>query len=359
MNANTLRFAILLLHESKTQKLKKNKNMLEYLKKYTQEADNDFLVAHFNSAEQKYTQIKAWMQKSDLRVMITEEGMDRVFLPLAEILDKQIALAKSFDELDALKSSYIKNGSQQYIKHHLLSKSTYIRGLQCTKALYLNKFHPKYKTPTSAKTQLLFDAGRSFEDQFRSLFVNAIDLKKIFKSQFHLYSTYTEALIAKGKEIAIFEAAFVHNEVLVLTDVLHQENGNKFTIYEVKNSTTLTEVIMNDAAIQYYVCKSVLKSIEAFKIVLATRDGDFEIIDVTAKLEEKMTNIPKNIERLKLVLKAKQAPCVSMGAQCNKPYTCEFIAHCSKEETIGKLPINKQSLLDRILRVIFLIFKTN
>jgi uncharacterized protein (UPF0264 family) len=91
---------------------------------------------------------------------------------------------------------------------------------------------------------------------------------------------------------------------------------------------------MNDAAVQYYVCKSVLESIQAFNIVLATSDGGFEIIDVTTKLEEKMANIPKNIEKLKLVLKDKKAPCVAMGAQCNKPYTCEFIAHCSKEVTV-------------------------
>ena len=104
---------------------------------------------------------------------------------------------------------------------------------------------------------------------------------------------------------------------------------------------------MNDAAVQYYVCKSVLKRIQAFNIVLATSDGGFEIIDVTAKLEEKMASIPKNIEKLKLVLKAKQAPCIGLGEHCNKPYNCEFIAHCSKEETV----------LNKMLRKMLSIFK--
>ena len=321
--------------------------MIEHLKQYTQEADNDFLVAQFNAAEQKYRQVKAKMQESDVSVMTTEEGMENVLLPLAEILDSKIALAKSFDALDALKSDYITNAKQDNHKPYVLSKSTYIRGLQCEKALYLNKFHPTQKTPTSARTQEIFDAGRSFEDRFRSSFINAIDLKKIFKNKFHLYSAYTKALVAKGADINIFEAAFVHDEVLVLTDVLQQESGNTFTIYEVKNSKSLTEVIMNDAAVQYYVCKSVLKNIKAFNIVLATSDGGFEIIDVTAKLEEKMASIPKNIEKLKLVLKDKKAPCVAMGAQCNKPYTCEFIAHCSKHET----------LLNKMLRKMLSIFK--
>lgn len=305
--------------------------MIEHLKQYTQEADNDFLVAQFNAAEQKYKQVKAKMQEYDISVMTTEEGVDS---SLAKILDSKIALAKSFDALDALKCEYLTKSNQGYNAPYMLSKSTYIRGLQCKKALYLNKFHPTFKTPTSPKTQILFDAGRSFEDRFRSSFINAIDVKKILKNKFHLYSAYTKALVAKGAEINIFEAAFVHNEVLVLTDVLQQESGNKFTIYEVKNSKSLTEVIINDAALQYYVCKSVLKNIKTFNIVLATRDGGFQIIDVTEQLEEKMATIPANIEKLKLVLKNKKAPCVAMGVQCNKPYTCEFIAYCSKQETV-------------------------
>jgi hypothetical protein len=60
-----------------------------------------------------------------------------------------------------------------------------------------------------------------------------------------------------------------------------------------------------------------------------------------------MASIPTNIEKLKLVLKDKKAPCVAMGVQCNKPYTCEFIAHCSKEET----------LLNKMLRKMLSVFK--
>jgi hypothetical protein len=90
---------------------------------------------------------------------------------------------------------------------------------------------------------------------------------------------------------------------------------------------------------------------------LATSNGDFEIIDVTNQLEERMASIPQNIERLKLILKSKVIPCIAMGEQCNKPYTCEFIAHCSKKETAGETPIDNQSIFDSIARTIFSIFK--
>jgi len=40
-----------------------------------------------------------------------------------------------------------------------LSKSLYIRGLQCHKSLYLEKFHRDLKAETTAETQARFDSG--------------------------------------------------------------------------------------------------------------------------------------------------------------------------------------------------------
>ena len=40
-----------------------------------------------------------------------------------------------------------------------LSKSTFIKGLQCEKALYLYKHHYKLKDPISSSLQATFDQG--------------------------------------------------------------------------------------------------------------------------------------------------------------------------------------------------------
>ncbi|MEI6313196.1 MAG: hypothetical protein WCP57_13120 [Bacteroidota bacterium] len=97
--------------------------MIEQIKEYSIEANNDFLVAQFNSAHQKLTQAKACLQELNLSKSNNKISINDEFQSLTKKLDQQIALAKSFDELDALKSNYIKKGSQQYIKHHILSKS--------------------------------------------------------------------------------------------------------------------------------------------------------------------------------------------------------------------------------------------
>ena len=40
-----------------------------------------------------------------------------------------------------------------------LSKSTFIRGLQCEKSLYLYKHHYRLKDPTPSSLQAVFDQG--------------------------------------------------------------------------------------------------------------------------------------------------------------------------------------------------------
>ena len=58
---------------------------------------------------------------------------------------------------------------------HLLSKSTYIRGLQCTKSLYLNKHFPGLKDPISDKQQALFNRGHKVGELARKLFPGGTD----------------------------------------------------------------------------------------------------------------------------------------------------------------------------------------
>lgn len=51
-----------------------------------------------------------------------------------------------------------------------LSKSLYIRGLQCHKSLYLEKFHRDIKDEISAETQARFDTGHAVGEAAQDLF---------------------------------------------------------------------------------------------------------------------------------------------------------------------------------------------
>jgi len=55
-----------------------------------------------------------------------------------------------------------------------LSKSLFIQGLQCHKALYLQKYRPELKDEIAPATQMAFDAGHTVGDLARQLFPGGV-----------------------------------------------------------------------------------------------------------------------------------------------------------------------------------------
>ena len=56
-----------------------------------------------------------------------------------------------------------------------LSKSTFIRGLQCEKSLYLYKHHYRLKDPTPSSLQAVFDQGTNIGLLAQELFPYGAD----------------------------------------------------------------------------------------------------------------------------------------------------------------------------------------
>ena len=103
---------------------------------------------------------------------------------------------------------------------HLLSKSKYIRGLQCDRALWLDVFNPRLARYT-AEQMRRFDRGRDFEYAFKATFPDGIDLSAELKRNVDAYPARTAELLDKGDGVALFEAGFLYDDVLVLADVVH------------------------------------------------------------------------------------------------------------------------------------------
>ena len=60
---------------------------------------------------------------------------------------------------------------------HVLSKSSFIRGLQCHKSLYLNKYHQEVKDPLSLEQQQAFKRGHNVGDLAQNLFPGGVMAK--------------------------------------------------------------------------------------------------------------------------------------------------------------------------------------
>ena len=136
------------------------------------------------------------------------------------------------------------------MEKHILSKSTFIRGLQCEKSLYLYKHHYNLKDETPAQLQAIFNQGTNVGILAQELFPNGVDASpsSYFKMQESVFKT--EEFIKKGESI-IYEATFQYNGVLAALDILVKEDDG-WKAYEVKSSTSVSETYINDAAIQYY-----------------------------------------------------------------------------------------------------------
>ncbi|MCH7611560.1 MAG: DUF2779 domain-containing protein, partial [Chloroflexi bacterium] len=222
---------------------------------------------------------------------------------------------------------------------HLLSKSTFLRGLQCHKSLYLNRHRRDLRDEISPELEAVFAMGREVGELARGLFPGGVPSKPPKSFQFQRAVEVTRELIEAGKDI-IYEAAFQHERVLALVDILVRD-GDKWRAYEVKSSASLKEVHIPDAGIQYYIMQGQGIELADLSIVhLNTsyvRQGEldleqlFSIVSVHSEVLELQPELPDLVADLKGILAGGMVPEIPIGPHCSVPYDCDFIGYCWSE----------------------------
>lgn len=207
---------------------------------------------------------------------------------------------------------------------HLLSKSKYIRGLQCDRALWLDVFNPRLAKYTREQMQR-FDRGREFEYAFKDTFPNGIDISAELKRNVDAYPELTAMYLDKEEEVDLFEAGFLYNDVLVLADVVHKNEDGTLDIYEVKSGNILSETYKRDAALQHYVI-SHCREVHTFNIVYSGIN-DFVITDLTEELSACHDEIAANIAAMKDIIRHGE-PATPTGQHCLEPYACPYQHYC-------------------------------
>jgi hypothetical protein len=134
---------------------------------------------------------------------------------------------------------------------HILSKSTFLKGLQCDKHLYLYKHNKELLDPLTEMQQAIFSRGTDVGKIAQQLFPNGVDVSPPSPINFKKSIGQTEVLMRKGEQV-IYEASFIYDDVLAAADIVVKE-GDGWNIYEVKSSTSINEVHINDAAVQYWI----------------------------------------------------------------------------------------------------------
>ncbi len=212
-----------------------------------------------------------------------------------------------------------------------LTKSSFVKGNQCLKYLYLDKHKKQEKTPISNEKQELFNQGHAFEELVRNNeFPDGINIKDKV-GNFAYFNSYTRHLLNSSSSQTIYEATIIEEEVLVMCDVLVKNEDGNIHIYEIKLNTELNDAIIADLAIQYTICKKRFSSnLKSFNIVLRTEDKNWKIENLTNNLENLVDIVISKINDYKMILQ-KDEPSLLMGEHCNKPYECEFIEYCKNK----------------------------
>ncbi len=214
-----------------------------------------------------------------------------------------------------------------------LSKSRLISAWQCAKKLHLEKHHPELGV-ISSQTESLFATGNEVGDIAQRLYGTEQSVEVAF--DFKTMLADTKRLIDGGTDFPIFEATFRHEGVLIRADVLIPD-ADGWRVIEVKASTSVKDYHVLDCAIQDWVLRNSginVKSISLAHInnqFVYQGDGNYDGL----LLENDLTDEVREMERdvLELVAKARDAvtgpmPLINVGAQCSKPYECQFMSYC-------------------------------
>ena len=228
---------------------------------------------------------------------------------------------------------------------HLLSKSSYIKGLQCEKHLYLYKYHYEEMDELSDMQKAIFQRGTNVGELAQKLFPGGYNASPPSVYLYDKCVEQTRLQIEKGTEI-IYEAGFNYDGVLAITDIIVQD-GDKWNIYEVKSSTSISDTYINDAALQYYVLNNSGIKIEDFSIIYINkeyvRSGElnlnelFRIESVFENVVELQEAVEENVKRLKRIVTNKKMPDIDIGEHCHNPYTCGFFNYCRRHIPVDSI----------------------
>jgi hypothetical protein len=228
----------------------------------------------------------------------------------------------------------VENGKMiLYKSPWILTKSSFVKGSQCPKYLYLEIFSRNEKTPPSKELLEIFKRGFLFEENVRNaLYPSGINVKETL-GDFSYFESYTAYLLNQPVQSIIYEATLIEERVFVMCDILIKNEDGFVDIYEIKSSTSVNDAIISDLSIQYAISKKRFQSkLRSFNLVLRkdAEDFDFEIVNLTEELDKKFDTVTEKISAFIKLLRDGE-PDIKMGQQCQKPYLCEFVEYCSRK----------------------------
>ena len=235
-----------------------------------------------------------------------------------------------------------------------ISKTDFIRGLQCEKMLWLDAHAPEHKI-IPPEVQAKLDAGNEFGDNAMGIFGEFVETtthREDGRLHFAAMIEKTQALLAENIPV-ICEASFTWYGNFCAADILRRE-GAGYVLYEVKNAYTARKEFVTDLGFQSLLLKKCGVKVLACKLILRgdtppegcvlSPEEPFEkeetiehagflyrIVDVTkgARVAERLAS-ERIFELGKLKRKDAVMPDITPSEHCEKPYRCWYYDFCHR-----------------------------
>ncbi len=220
-----------------------------------------------------------------------------------------------------------------------LTKSRTLAGLQCLRRLWLLVHEPPDLEEPDAGSPLAM--GHEIGRHAHKLFPGGV-LVAGAPWQHAQAVARTAALMADVAVPAVFEAAFVHDDIRIRVDVM-ERTPDGWGLREVKSSTRVKDQHLDDVALQRHVLAGAgvpVSSTEVLHVntgyLRGAGDVDWPVffarVDVAGAIEARRGDLLPRLPPMRACLQGDSPPLVEPGGHCHTPYGCEFWDRCTADK---------------------------
>ena len=211
----------------------------------------------------------------------------------------------------------------------MLSKSKYLTGLQCLKLLWLQVHEPQRIPPIDITTQYRFDQGHLVGEMAKKYFPSGIDVPT---DDFMDNVRQAQQLMLQRRPL--FEAGILVENLYSRIDILNPVDIDQWDIIEVKSTTSVKDVHIQDVSFQKHCCNLQGINIRNSYIMHINnnyiKDGEinpeeyFSLQDISTEVYEAIAGIQDRIDEIYDAISRPYCPEIIIGKQCSDPYDCKL-----------------------------------
>ena len=231
-------------------------------------------------------------------------------------------------------------------KYRNLSKSQYCKGKKCLKAIWLYQHKRDVADSPSEFQQNIFDQGTEVGRLATQYFPGGVEITEDHTEPEEAIQKTQIAM--KDGASAIFEAAFLYDEVLIRVDALRNNGDGSWDLIEVKSTNSVeAKAHYDDVAIQKWVLlNSGIQIKNSYLMHLNKeyiRQGELDLKELfileclDEAIQSKFEAIANTLSLIKSHLVLDNEPDQLIGSHCKAPYICEFKSYCWKDDVSGSI----------------------